>query len=124
MKKPKTADALVGMHLIMDDGEYFRTGTVAAAVGSGGYLIEFDVMKEGCPRPPLEIFTTEELVKVCRGCNDKRVSLFKSRVAMERWLAWMNAPDKSAGEGPKVVHLRKSPTTPGNGGDSPGPGAA
>ena len=101
---------LVGMFLILDsvDHEHYRTGHIAAAVGDC-YLLQFDKLEEleGHPLPPMELHTIEELSGTCQNCGQKRVSLFKSRADMIRWIAWLNEPEKPAGESSKVVHLKK-----------------
>jgi hypothetical protein len=33
--------------------------------------------------------------------------LFKTRADMESWIAWLNKPEKPAGQSGKVVHLKK-----------------
>jgi hypothetical protein len=33
--------------------------------------------------------------------------LFKTRADMEQWIAWLNKPEKPAGQSSKVVHLKK-----------------
>jgi hypothetical protein len=99
---------LVGMFLVLDsaDHEHYRTGHIAAAVGDS-YLIQFDKTKEEDPLPPMELFTLGELSRTCQNCGQKLANLFKTREEMLRWIAWLNEPEKPAGESSKVVHLKK-----------------
>jgi hypothetical protein len=52
-------------------------------------------------------YTLEELSRTCEDCGQKLVSLFKTRVDMTQWIAWLNQPEKPAGQSGKVVHLKK-----------------
>jgi hypothetical protein len=99
---------LVGMFLVLDsaDHEHYRTGHIAAAVGDS-YLIQFDKAEEEHPLPPMELFTLGELSGSCQNCGQKLANLFKTREEMVRWIAWLNEPEKPAGESSKVVHLKK-----------------
>jgi hypothetical protein len=101
---------LVGMFLVLDstDHEHYRTGYIAAAVGNC-YLIQFDKAEdpEERPLPPMELYTLDELSGTCQNCGQKLANLFKTRANMMRWIAWLNEPEKPAGESSKVVHLRK-----------------
>jgi len=103
-----TADAIVGMFLVMDsaDHEHYRTGQMVAAVGNC-YLIQFDRLELDQPQPPAELYTLEELSGSCENCEQKRANLFKSRADMEQWVAWLNKPEKPVGQSGKVVHLKK-----------------
>ena len=98
---------LVGMFLVLDttDHEYYRTGQIVAAVGNC-YLIQFDKLDADQPSPPLEFVTLEELSGRCQNCEQKLANLFKTRADMESWIAWLNKPEKSAGQSGKVVHLK------------------
>ncbi len=102
-------DQLVGMFLVLESTghEHYRTGHIAAAVGNC-YLIQFDKM-EGSERllPPMELYTLEELSRTCEDCEQKLVSLFQTRADMMEWIAWLNQPEKPAGQSGKVVHLKK-----------------
>jgi hypothetical protein len=99
---------LVGLFLVLDstDHEHYRTGQVVAAIGNC-FLIQFDKLKADHPTPPMELFTLEGLSGTCEDCGQKRASLFNSRPDMERWIAWLEAPEKPAGQSGKVVHLKK-----------------
>ena len=99
---------LVGMFLVLDsiDHEHYRTGQIVAAVGNC-YLIQFDMLEADQPLPPMELHTLEELSGRCENCGQKRANLFKSRADTERWIAWLNKPEKPAGQSGKVVHLKK-----------------
>jgi hypothetical protein len=57
------------------------------------------------PLPP-ELYTLEELSRTCEN-EQKLANLFKSRADMMRWIAWLNQPEKPAGQSGKVVHLKK-----------------
>jgi hypothetical protein len=99
---------LVGMFLVLDstDHEHYRTGHIAAAVGNC-YLIQFDKLEADHPQPPMELFTLEELSKICENCGQKLANLFQTREDMLRWIAWLSEPEKPAGQSGKVVHLKK-----------------
>ena len=103
-------DQLVGMFLVVESTghEHYRTGHIAAAVGNC-YLIQFDKMEESQapPLPPMELYTLEELSRTCEDCGQKLVSLFKTCADMTQWIAWLNQPEKPAGQSGKVVHLKK-----------------
>jgi hypothetical protein len=103
-------DHLVGMLLVVESTghEHYRTGHIVAAVGDC-YLIQFDKMEESeaPPLPPMELYTLEELSRSCEDCGQKLVSLFKTRADMTQWIAWLNQPEKPAGQSGKVVHLKK-----------------
>ena len=98
---------LVGMFLVLDstDHEHYRTGEITAAVGNC-FLIQFDKLTADQVSPPMELCTLEELSGSCQSCGQKRASLFKTRADMERWIAWVEMPEKPKGPG-KVVHLKK-----------------
>jgi len=106
----KQPSDLVGMFLILNspDHEHYRTGHIAAAVGNC-YLIQFDKLEESekYPLPPMELYTLEELIGMCENCGEKLANLFKTRADMMRWIAWLNEPEKPAGQSGKVVHLKK-----------------
>jgi hypothetical protein len=70
-------------------------------------LIQFDKLEADHPPPAMELHTLEELSGVCENCGQKRANLFNSRANMEQWIAWLEAPDKLAGQSGKVVHLKK-----------------
>jgi hypothetical protein len=77
---------------------------------AGNYLIQFDKMEESeaPPLPPMELYTLEEPEsRTCEDCGQKLVSLFKTRADMTQWIAWLNEPEKPAGQSGKVVHLKK-----------------
>ena len=101
---------LVGMFLVLEttDHEHYRTGHIAAAVGNC-YLIQFDKVEdsEEHPLPPMELYTLDELSRTCENCGRKLADLFKNRADMMRWIAWLNQPEKPAGQSGKVVHLKK-----------------
>jgi hypothetical protein len=59
------------------------------------------------PLPPMELYTLEELSRTCENCGQKLANLFKSCADMMRWIAWLNQPEKPAGQSGKVVHLKK-----------------
>jgi hypothetical protein len=101
-------DTIVGMFLVLDttDHEHYRTGHIVAAVGNC-YLIQFDKLEEDHPLPPMELHTLEELSGTCQNCGQKLANLFKTRADMVRWIAWLNKPEKPAGQSGKVVHLKK-----------------
>jgi len=103
-------DHLVGMLLVVESTghEHYRTGHIAAAVGDC-YLVQFDKIQESeaPPLPPMELYTLEELSRTCVDCGQKLVSLFKTRADMTEWIAWLNQPEKPAGQPGKVVHLKK-----------------
>jgi len=88
--------------------EHYRAGYIAAAVGNC-YLIEFDKVEEpeDHPLPPMELYALEELCRTCEDCGQKLANLFKTREDMMRWIAWLNEPEKPAGQSGKVVHLKK-----------------
>jgi hypothetical protein len=48
-----------------------------------------------------------ELSESCENCGQKLANLFKSRADMERWIAWLETPEKPEGQTGKVVHLKK-----------------
>ncbi len=102
---------LVGMFLVLDstDHEHYRIGYIAAAAVGNCYLIQFDEVEdaEERPLPPMELYTLDELSQTCQNCGQKLANLFKTRADMMRWIAWLNEPEKPAGESSKVVHLRK-----------------
>ena len=58
-------------------------------------------------RPTLELYTLEELSRSCEDCGQKLVSLFKTRVDVTQWIAWLKQPEKTAGQSGKVVQLKK-----------------
>ena len=101
---------LVGTFLVLEatDHEHYCTGHIAAAVANC-YLIQFDKVEdsEEHPLPPMELYTLEELSRSCENCGQKLANLFKTRADMMRWLAWLNQPEKPAGQSGKVVHLKK-----------------
>jgi hypothetical protein len=101
---------LVGMFLLLEatDHEHYRTGHLVAAVANC-YLIQFDNMEdpEEHPLPPMELYTLEELSRTCENCGQKLANLFKSHADMMRRIAWLNQPEKPAGQSGKVVHLKK-----------------
>ena len=99
---------LAGMFLVLDsvDHEHYRTGQIVVAVGNG-FLIQFDKLEADHPLPPMELHPVEELCGTCQNCGQKRASLFKTRANLERWIAWVEAPEKPAGQAGKVVHLKK-----------------
>ena len=101
-------DTIVGMFLVLDttDHEQYRTGHIVAAVGNC-YLIQFDKLEEDHPLPPMELHTLGELGGTCQNCGQKLANLFKTRADMVRWIAWLNKPEKPAGQSGKVVHLKK-----------------
>jgi hypothetical protein len=103
-------DQLVGMFLVLESTghEHYRAGYIAAAVGNC-YLIEFDKVEEpeDHPLPPMELYALEELCRTCEDCGQKLANLFKTREDMMRWIAWLNEPEKPAGQSGKVVHLKK-----------------
>jgi hypothetical protein len=107
MMKNKQSD-LIGLFLILDstDHDHYRTGQITAAVGDC-YLIQFDQLEANHPLPPMELYTPAELSGTCESCGEKRANLFKTRTDMERWIAWVNAPEKPEGQSGKVVHLKK-----------------
>jgi hypothetical protein len=98
------------MFLVLEatDHEHYRTGYIAAAVGNC-YLIEFDNMEDPEEHSllPSELYTLEELGRTCENCGQKLANLFESRADMMRWIAWLNQPEKPAGQSGKVVHLKK-----------------
>jgi hypothetical protein len=104
---------LVGLFLVLDspDHEHFRTGQIVAAAGDC-YLIQFDKVTNADDYPvPMELYTPAELSESCNHCGQKRANLFKSRADMERWIAWVETPEKPEGASAgKVVHLKKSRT--------------
>jgi hypothetical protein len=59
------------------------------------------------PLPPIELYTLEELSRTCENCGQKIANLFASRADIMRWIAWLNQPEKTAGQSGKVVHLKK-----------------
>jgi hypothetical protein len=104
------ADTLVGLFLVLDspDHETYKTGEIVAAVGDC-YLIQFDKVTKADDYPvPMELYTPAELSESCKNCGQKRASLFKSRADMERWVTWVETPEKPEGQAGKVVHLKKS----------------
>jgi len=107
LSKHPVADTIVGMFLVLDnaDHEYYRTGEIVVAVGNC-YLIQFDRLLDQL-QPPAELYTLEELNSSCENCGQKCANLFKSRADMEQWIAWLNKPEKPAGQPGKVVHLKK-----------------
>jgi hypothetical protein len=100
---------LVGLFLVLEspDHEHFRTGQIVAAAGDC-YLIQFDKVEKTDDHPlPMELYTPEELSETCENCGQKLANLFKSRADMERWIAWLQTPEKPPGQSGKVVHLKK-----------------
>jgi hypothetical protein len=99
---------LVGMFLVLDsvDHEHYRTGEIVAAAANC-FLIQFDKVEADQPSPPMELVTVEELSATCQSCGQKRANLFRTRADMEKWVAWLETPEKPAGQGGKVVHLKK-----------------
>jgi hypothetical protein len=99
---------LVGMFLILNstDHEHYRTGQITATVGDC-YLVQFDPLEETHPPLPMELYTLDELSKTCENCGEKVANLFKTRADMMQWIAWLNEPEKTAGQAGKVVHLKK-----------------
>jgi hypothetical protein len=100
---------IVDMFLVLDslDHESFRTGQIVGAIGYS-YLVQFDKVSEADHPLPLELFTLEELGRVCAHCGQKLANLFKSREDLDRWIAWLNTtPDKPTGESGQVVSLKK-----------------
>ena len=95
---------LVGMFLVLDstDHEHYRTGYIAAAVGNC-YLIQFDKAEdpEERPLPPMELYTLDELSGTCQNCGQKLATCFNTRANMMRWIAWLNEPEKPAGDIPR-----------------------
>ena len=71
------------------------------------YLIQFDRLELDQPQPPAVLYTLEELSSSFENCGQKCANLFKSRADMEQWIAWLNKPEKPAGQPGKVVHLKK-----------------
>ena len=101
---------LVGLFLVLSpDHEHYRTGQIVALVGDC-FLIQFDPAKDTTddPPPPMELYTAEELSESCENCGQKLANLFKSRADMERWIAWVNEPEKPGGDG-TVVHFKRKP---------------
>jgi len=82
------------------DHEHYRVGQIVAAVGDC-FLIQFDQAENTVddPPPPLELYTVDELSDSCENCGQKLTLLFKSRAEMERWIAWVNEPEKPTGDG-------------------------
>ncbi len=97
-----------GMFLVLDntDHQHYRTGQIVAVVGNC-YLIQFDKLDEKDPLPPMELYTLEELSRVCENCGQKLANLFATRADLEQWIAWLNEPEKPTGQSGKVVHLKK-----------------
>jgi hypothetical protein len=62
---------------------------------------------EAPPLPPMELYPLEELSRTCEDCGQKLVSVFKTHADMTRWIAWLNQPEKPAGQSGKVMHLKK-----------------
>ena len=67
------------------------------------YLIQFDRLELDQPQPPAVLYTLEELSSSFENCGQKCANLFKSRADMEQWIAWLNKPEKPAGQPAKVV---------------------
>ena len=99
---------LAGMFLVLEnpDHEHYRTGQIVAVIGNC-CLIQFDKTDAKEPLLPMELHTLEELTKVCENCGQKLANLFAARADMEQWIAWLNEPEKPAGQTGKVVHLKK-----------------
>ena len=59
-----------GMFLVLDntDHQHYRTGQIVAVVGNC-YLIQFDKLDEKDPLPPMELYTLEELSRICQNCG-------------------------------------------------------
>jgi hypothetical protein len=55
---------------------------------------------------PMVFYTLAELSESCKDCGSKRANLFTSRADMERWIAWVETPEKAERQA-KVVHLKK-----------------
>ncbi len=89
-----------------DHGSY-RVGQIIDALGNS-YLVRFDKAdaSDDAPSQPMELHTLDELSRTCANCGQKLANLFKTRAEMERWIAWLNEPEKPEGDG-QVVHLRK-----------------
>ena len=99
---------LAGMFLVLEnpEHEHYRTGQIVAVIGNC-CLIQFDKTDADEPLLPMELHTLEELTKVCENCGQKLANLFATRADMEQWIAWLNEPEKPAGQTGKVVHLKK-----------------
>jgi hypothetical protein len=46
----------------------------------------------------MELYTIEELSRTCENCGQKLANLFKNRADMMQWIAWLNQPEKPAGQ--------------------------
>jgi hypothetical protein len=79
---------------------------IVAAIGNC-FLIQFDKLEADQPLPPMELVTVEELSATCQSCGQKRAHVFNCRANMERWISWLETPEKPGGESGKVVHLKK-----------------
>jgi hypothetical protein len=55
----------------------------------------------------MELYTPGELSGTCQNCEQKLANFFNTRADMMRWIAWLNKPEKPAGQSGKVVHLKK-----------------
>jgi hypothetical protein len=88
------------------DGSFYAGSIVEHR---GVYLIQFDKVEEpeDHPLPPMELYALEELCRTCEDCGQKLANLFKTCEDMMRWIAWLNEPEKPAGQSGKVVHLKK-----------------
>ena len=99
----------VGLFLVLSpDHEHYRAGQIVAVVGNC-FLIQFDQAKNTAddPPPPLELYTAEELSESCENCGQKLANLFKSCADMERWIAWLETPEKPEEQAGRVVPLKK-----------------
>jgi hypothetical protein len=60
----------------------------------------------------MELYTIEELSRTCENCGQKLANLFKNRADMMQWIAWLNQPEKPAGQSGKCGAPEKAPLVP------------
>lgn len=91
-----TANPLVGMFFMQDNGDRYSTGEIVAEVGAGVYLVRFDGQEVTLP---MELVSFPELLEI-KSDGLKAWTLFNTREELQAWDDWLNTPSK-----PKVVSI-------------------
>lgn len=94
--------------VIVDDGEYFRTGEIVQTVAEEYYLVQFDDMSgEGALMPAEMVY----LAEMCETCQHgiKRWAFFPTAEARKAWWDLMGTPSSKAK--PKIVSVDGKPVS-------------
>jgi hypothetical protein len=91
---------LVGLHIIIDNGEYYRIGKIVEKAGDA-WLVEFEP-HDGM-KGPMELISIEEMLGEAAD-GIKRFQFFRTRAELDTWRTWLDTPSENK---PKVVSLIK-----------------